>query len=106
MGRRKQAELIRGTAKRRRTEGDDMGVLLDSVSLDDWRGVVTGALRAAKGGEGQGWRMAGHGASRKADKLSDRLGEMLAKPINALSYTLVHNSRAIDCRSYIAGIPF
>jgi hypothetical protein len=30
-----------------------MGVLLDAVTLDDWRGVVTGALQAAKGGDPQ-----------------------------------------------------
>ena len=46
-------ELIRGTATHRRTEGDYMGVLLDAVTLDDWRGVVTGALQAAKGGDPQ-----------------------------------------------------
>ena len=53
MAKRKQAELIRGTATHRRTEGDYMGVLLDAVTLDDWRGVVTGALQAAKGGDPQ-----------------------------------------------------
>lgn len=53
MARRKQTELIRGTANHRRTEGDYMGVLLDAVSLDDWRGVVTGAVQAAKGGDPQ-----------------------------------------------------
>ena len=53
MAKRKQAELIRGTATHRRTEGDYMGVLLDAVSLDDWRGVVTGALQAAQGGDAQ-----------------------------------------------------
>jgi len=46
-------DLIRGTATHRRTEGDYMGVLLDAVSLDDWRGVVTGALQAAQGGDPQ-----------------------------------------------------
>lgn len=46
----KQTEYLRGTAKHRRTEGDYMGVLLDTVSLDDWRDVVTGALKEAKGG--------------------------------------------------------
>lgn len=46
-------ELIRGTASHRRTEGDYMGVLLDAVSLEDWRGVVTGALQAAQGGDPQ-----------------------------------------------------
>lgn len=53
MAKRKQVELIQGTAKHRRTEGDYMGVLLDTVSLEDWRGVVTGALQAAKGGDPQ-----------------------------------------------------
>lgn len=30
-----------------------MGALLDTVTLDDWRGVVAGALQAAKGGDAQ-----------------------------------------------------
>lgn len=30
-----------------------MGALLDAVSLDDWREVVTGAVQAAKGGDPQ-----------------------------------------------------
>lgn len=49
--------LIRGTATHRRTEGDYMGVLLDTVSLDDWRDVVAGALAAAKDGDSaaRGW---------------------------------------------------
>jgi hypothetical protein len=50
MAKRKQTEYIQGHATHRRTEGDYMGVLLDAVTLDDWRGVVTGALQAAKGG--------------------------------------------------------
>lgn len=53
MAKRKHAELIQGSATHRRTEGDYMGVLLDAVTLDDWRGVVTGALQAAKGGDPQ-----------------------------------------------------
>ena len=53
MGKRKQTEYIQGHATHRRTEGDYMGVLLDAVTLDDWRGVVTGALKAAKGGDPQ-----------------------------------------------------
>jgi len=52
MAKRKQATgYIRGTAAHRRTEGDYMGVLLDTVTLDDWRGVVAGALQAAKEGD-------------------------------------------------------
>ena len=53
MGRRKQTEYIKGTATHRRTEGDYMGVLLDTVTLNDWRGVVNSALQAAKAGDPQ-----------------------------------------------------
>ena len=48
MARKKQQELIRGHAAHRRTEGDYMGVLLETVTLDDWRGVVSTAKAAAK----------------------------------------------------------
>lgn len=52
MARRKQsAGYIQGTATHRRTEGDYMSILLDTVTLEDWRGVVAGALQAAKGGD-------------------------------------------------------
>ena len=53
MGKRKQVSLIQGSANHRRTEGDYMSVLIDTVSLEDWRGVVTGALQAAKSGDPQ-----------------------------------------------------
>ncbi len=53
MAKRKQTEYIQGHATHRRTENDYMGVLLDAVTLDDWRGVVSGALQAAKGGDPQ-----------------------------------------------------
>lgn len=45
--------LIRGMATHRRTESDYMGVLLDTVSLEDWRDVVAGTLRLAKSGDPQ-----------------------------------------------------
>ena len=45
--------LIRGHATHRRTESDYMGTLLDTVTLDDWRDVVSGTLQAAKGGDAQ-----------------------------------------------------
>jgi hypothetical protein len=51
MARKKQSDFITGTATHRRTEGDYMGVLLDTVTLDDWRDVVAGAMQAAKGGD-------------------------------------------------------
>ncbi len=47
------AELIRGHATHRRTEGDYMGVLLDAVTLDDWRAVVNNAKALAQGGDAQ-----------------------------------------------------
>lgn len=54
MGRRKQTtELIRGRAAHRRTEGDYMGVLLETVTLDDWRAVVSNARALAKAGDAQ-----------------------------------------------------
>ena len=54
MARKKQsAELIRGHAVHRRTEGDYMGVLLDAVTLEDWRDVVNNTKAAAKGGDPQ-----------------------------------------------------
>lgn len=53
MGRRKQTEYIKGSAQHRRTESDYMGVLLDTVTLNDWRSLVNGALQAAKAGDPQ-----------------------------------------------------
>lgn len=53
MGRRKHTEYVKGTATHRRTEADYMGVLLDTVSLNDWRSVVNCALQAAKAGDAQ-----------------------------------------------------
>jgi hypothetical protein len=48
---RKRQDLVKGTAPHRRTERDYMGVLLNSVTLEDWRNVVDGALKAAKEGD-------------------------------------------------------
>ena len=45
--------LIPGHATHTRTQETYMGALLDAVSLDDWREVVTGAVQAAKGGDPQ-----------------------------------------------------
>ena len=45
--------LIRGMGTHRRTEGDYMAALLDTVTLEDWRDVVAGALQLAKGGDAQ-----------------------------------------------------
>ncbi len=51
MVKRKNDPLINGSATHRRTETDYMGILLDSVSLDDWQDVVKNALQAAKNGD-------------------------------------------------------
>lgn len=52
MAKRKQG-FIRGTGTHRRTEADYMGVLLDTVTLEDWRDVVAGTLKLAKSGDPQ-----------------------------------------------------
>lgn len=52
MTKRKQS-FIRGAGTHRRTEGDYMAVLLDAVSLDDWRDVVAETLQLAKQGDPQ-----------------------------------------------------
>ena len=49
--RKQQPALVKGTATHRRTESDYLSVLLDSVTLDDWRDVVSNTLEAAKGGD-------------------------------------------------------
>ncbi len=53
MTKRKPSELLRGSGAHRRTESDYMGVLLDTVSLDDWRDVIAGTLQLAKQGDPQ-----------------------------------------------------
>lgn len=45
--------LIPGHVTHTRTQDSYMGALLDAVSLDDWREVVTGAVQAAKSGDPQ-----------------------------------------------------
>lgn len=50
---KRTTKLLPGHATHTRTQDSYMGVLLDAVSLDDWREVVTGAVQAAKGGDPQ-----------------------------------------------------
>jgi hypothetical protein len=47
MARRKQSYL-KGRFEHRRTEGDYMAVLLDAVTLEEWRSVVVATVEAAK----------------------------------------------------------
>lgn len=111
MAKRKQTEYIQGHATHRRTEGDYMGVLLDAVTLDDWRGVVIGALQAAKGGDSQArnWLaqyLVGRPDSKAPTPLnilvqqlsgSDPLVERLARPtINRQEYPSLHENDAYE----------
>lgn len=50
---KRRSNLVKGQATHRRTERDYMGVLLDAVTLDDWREVIAGAKAAAKAGDAQ-----------------------------------------------------
>lgn len=53
MAKSKHQPLIKGSANHSRTEGDYMSTLLDMVSLEDWRDVVSSTLAAAKQGDAQ-----------------------------------------------------
>ncbi|MEC4747457.1 hypothetical protein [Methylomicrobium sp. Wu6] len=53
MAKRKQQTFIKGSATHRRTEGDYMSALLETVTLEDWQEVVSSALAAAKQGDAQ-----------------------------------------------------
>lgn len=39
---KQKLELLKGVGAHRRTESDYMGVMLDAVTLDDWRDVIEG----------------------------------------------------------------
>lgn len=108
MARRKQ-EFIRGTGAHRRTESDYMGVLLDTVSLEDWRDVVAGTLELAKQGDPQarawlGQYLVGKPEARAPTALSvvvnqwsgkDPVAEKLAKPlIDRELYPSLHENDA------------
>lgn len=47
----KPQDLIPGQGAHRRTEANYMNVLLETVTLEDWRAVVAMALAAAKAGD-------------------------------------------------------
>jgi hypothetical protein len=47
----KKQSYLKGRFQHRRTEADYMAVLLDAVSLDDWRAVITKTVAAAKAGD-------------------------------------------------------
>ena len=107
MAKRKPETFIKGTATHRRTESDYMGVLLDTVTLDDWRDVVSGALQAAKAGEtsARAWLaqyLVGKPEGKAPTPLtlvvqqwsgSDPVADKLAKPIiNRERYPSLHGN--------------
>lgn len=53
MATKKRTQLLPGQATHVRTQESYMGVLLDTVSTDDWREVVQATVQAAKGGDPQ-----------------------------------------------------
>jgi hypothetical protein len=108
MAHKKQPDYIKGTATHRRTEGDYMGVLLDTVTLDDWRDVVAGAMQAAKGGDpaARAWLaqyLVGKPAVKAPSPLTvviqqlsgaDPVVEKLARPV--IDRELYHTPRSSD----------
>lgn len=108
MVKRKQS-FIRGAGAHRRTESDYMGVLLDTVSLEDWRDVVTGTLQLAKSGDPQAraWLaqyLVGKPEAKAPTPLTvvvnqwsgkDPVAEKLAKPlIDRARYPVLHENDA------------
>ena len=60
MARKKNAPLLKGRFVHRRTESAYLGVLLDAVSPEDWREVVSTTLAAAKAGDAGARAWLGH----------------------------------------------
>lgn len=51
MTNQRRDKLLKGKTDHARSEADYMGALLDTVTLDDWREVVTATVQAAKNGD-------------------------------------------------------
>ena len=98
--------FIRGAGIHRRTEGDYMAVLLDTVSLDDWRDVVAETLQRAKQGDPQAraWLaqyLVGKPEAKAPTPMTvvvnqwagrDALAERLAEPmIDRAKYPILHD---------------
>lgn len=109
--RKQQPELVKGTATHRRTERDYLSVLLDSVTLDDWRDVVNNTLEAAKGGDdkARAWLaqyLMGKPATEAPTPLTvvvnqlsgaDALVERLAQPhLNRARFPALHQDDAFE----------
>ena len=48
---RKKERYLKGRFEHRRTEADYMAVMLDAVTLEEWRSVVAATVAAAKAGD-------------------------------------------------------
>jgi hypothetical protein len=106
---KQKSELLKGVGTHRRTESDYMGVMLDAVTLDDWRDVITGTLQLAKGGDpsARAWLaqyLVGKPETKASTPLTvvvnqwggkDPVAERLAKPlIDRELYPAMHQNDA------------
>ncbi|MEY3288219.1 MAG: hypothetical protein RLZZ419_461 [Pseudomonadota bacterium] len=113
MTKRKQPNYIKGNANHRRTEGDYMSTLLETVTLDDWQDVVNTALTAAKNGDAQAraWLaqyLVGKPASKAPSPLTvvvqqlngeNPLVNRLAKPVlDQYKYPGLHTDDVLDAQ--------
>lgn len=113
MAKRKQQQqnYIKGTAKHRRTEGDYMSTLLETVTLEDWQDVISSTLSAAKQGDAQarawlGQYLVGKPAGKAPTPLTvvvqqlngeNPLVNRLAKPvIDQYKYPALHEDDAFE----------
>ena len=111
MGKRKPQTYIKGNANHRRTEGDYMSTLLETVTLDDWQDVVSNALSAAKQGDAQAraWLaqyLVGKPAGKAPTPLTvvvqqlngeNQLVNKLSKPvIDQYKFPALHTDDALD----------
>ncbi|MGH9816033.1 MAG: hypothetical protein ACRD5F_03320 [Candidatus Acidiferrales bacterium] len=108
---RKKQSYIKGTFTHRRTESDYMGVLLDAVTLEDWRSVVTATVAEARAGDASArawlaqYLVGKPGATAPApltvvvQQLSGRdpLADKLAQPeIERMKYPILHKDDAFE----------
>jgi hypothetical protein len=102
---------LKGHLEHRRTESDYLGVMLEAVTLEDWRSVVTAAVTAAKAGDptARSWLaqyLVGKPAASAPAPLTvvvqqlsgcDPLVEKLAAPhIDRLEYPALHEDDRRD----------
>lgn len=111
MAKRKQQNLIKGSATHQRTESDYMSTLLDTVTLEDWQDVVNSTLQAAKQGDAQarawlGQYLVGKPVMRAPTPLTvvvqqwngdNPLINKLAKPfIDQYEYPMLHQNNGLE----------